>query len=118
MSVEPIELLPRYLRAHQGSRVITRWCPRCQERVVPIHERRCGWCDYWFPVPIEADPLEQARREQADSVMLALRKAGMSYTNIALACRILLNWRISDEAVRYRLRDKFGVPAKRHRGMK
>ena len=38
-------VLPRELRAHDGSDEITVWCPCCVERTVPGRNGCCMWCD-------------------------------------------------------------------------
>jgi hypothetical protein len=42
---EPIAVLDRQERADQGNPEITVWCPKCEERVVPLRSGACGWCD-------------------------------------------------------------------------
>jgi hypothetical protein len=60
----PIEVLEREARAHQGSDEITKWCPTCLERVVPMRNGSCGWCD----APLAGD--EAPPPDQRPSVLV------------------------------------------------
>lgn len=48
----PIELADHDARAHEGSPDVTKWCPTCEERAVPMRSGRCGFCD----TPLEQLP--------------------------------------------------------------
>lgn len=63
----PAVVLPLPFRAHQGSEQITEWCPTCLERVVPMRDGTCGWCD----APLEAQDLVQAGEAAAQGLVTA-----------------------------------------------
>lgn len=39
-----VAVLERPERAHLGSDDLTRWCPKCKERAVPMRDGSCGFC--------------------------------------------------------------------------
>lgn len=43
---------PHAMRANEGNPEITVWCPKCEERVVPLRSGLCGWCD----TPLAQEP--------------------------------------------------------------
>lgn len=50
------ELVPREERAQQGSSAITGWCPKCEERAVPMSSGRCGFCSTTLVEPPSRPP--------------------------------------------------------------
>lgn len=64
LDMPPIEVLPVGERPQPRTNEITEWCPTCLERVVPMRNGSCGWCD---------TPLEEGAEQPSAASVSELR---------------------------------------------
>lgn len=92
-----IELADHDARAGEGSEQLTRWCPTCRERAVPMRDGTCGFCQ----TPLEPRSQEIVIEPGASLEQLAetinrehdaLRRSGQEMIEHAIRCgRALLD---------------------------
>jgi hypothetical protein len=93
-------VLPRDLRAHQGNEEITTWCPKCEERVVPLSSGACGWCDTDLSAEAPAEPEASLELASPEPVAVA-----------AWRDEEVVEWLRGDgPAVPVEIRERFGIP--------
>lgn len=108
-------LLPKQARAHQGNPNITVWCAKCEERTIPLARTgRCAWCDEQIVGPVEPKRGRGGHRNwtvQQVGAAAAFRRAGMSYSNVAIAMDVLFAVRLDGTRWSELVRRHAGVPA-------